>query len=712
MADWGQTTYGSIVGSYGRLWISINRTDSGATSSLEVYVGFASKYSVSDTNNTFYFDDLSSPGSATTSLGTKTIKTTVDTGSGWSSSNSIKIHTYTATYTRGTAASTRYLYAQLKGIDRVGGIMYVGATVTIPALDSYTVKYNANGGSGAPSSQTKWYGQTLTLSSTKPTRTGYSFQGWALTQADANNNKWYYQPGGTCGKNENLTLYAVWKANTYTVVYNANGGTGAPGNQTKTYGVSLTLSSTIPTRTNYTFKGWGTSASAMTASYAAGGSYTANAGITLYAIWELTYVKPRINGFSVKRCTSDATVNDEGTYALVAFNWACDRTVTAVTIEWKLSSESTWSSTTVSASGTSGGVAQVIGGSIDPDSTYDVRVTVADSGGSFAVTGSLMGTAFSIDILAEGKGIAFGKPAELSDYMDVGYKARFRDWVYLSNARAIHGQTNDGRDIDLLHMNENNLTVIGWGDYANEVNATHIYGNYVDLYSKNNITFHSAWNIDFNAVANVNVKAPMHLEVTTDAEGTANNNPALTVGTTSGAHLELDGNEIMAKASGNTTTSLYLNAQGGNVCLNDNKIGSTFVRGCRIAENKVLWSGGWYMSADHTANLEENISDQANGVVLVWSFYENGAAQDYAWNMVFVPKYLMSVAGGTGMSMFLTTATGNSVATKYLYIHNSKIVGYTNSSDNNIGNAGGSRTTTSGITLTPRAFVLRYVIGV
>lgn len=94
--------------------------------------------------------------------------------------------------------------------------------VTVPAWTSYTVSYNANGGSGAPSSQTKWKDQTLTLSSTKPTRTGYTFKGWALSKSDADNGTWYYQAGGTCGKNENLTLYATWEENKLTVNYYSN----------------------------------------------------------------------------------------------------------------------------------------------------------------------------------------------------------------------------------------------------------------------------------------------------------------------------------------------------------------------------------------------------------------------------------------------------------------------------------------------------------
>lgn len=94
--------------------------------------------------------------------------------------------------------------------------------VSVPAWTSYTVSYNANGGSGAPSSQTKWKDQTLTLSSTKPTRTGYTFKGWALSKSEADSGTWYYQAGGTCGKNENLTLYATWEEHKLTVNYYSN----------------------------------------------------------------------------------------------------------------------------------------------------------------------------------------------------------------------------------------------------------------------------------------------------------------------------------------------------------------------------------------------------------------------------------------------------------------------------------------------------------
>lgn len=72
---------------------------------------------------------------------------------------------------------------------------------------------------------------------------------------------------------------------TYTVKYDANKGTGAPANQTKTYGKTLTLSSTIPTREGYTFLGWSESSTAVDETWKAGGSFTSNKNVTLYAVW-------------------------------------------------------------------------------------------------------------------------------------------------------------------------------------------------------------------------------------------------------------------------------------------------------------------------------------------------------------------------------------------------------------------------------------------
>lgn len=294
MAAPSNTVWGSIVGGYGRIGISVTFTDTATTRKVDIGVWFWSKYSVSDQYNTLYYDRKLTSGTATTSRGNVSISTTVDSGSGWSTSNQVKIWSDSVTHTRGTSASTIYLSAKLQTVERVGGITYASMSYTVPALASYKVSYNANGGSGAPSAQTKYYGKTLKLSSTKPTRTGYTFKGWATSASGSV----AYASGANYTTNAAVTLYAVWQKNTYTVSYNANGGTGAPNSQTKTYGVALTLSSTKPTRASYidengstvsyTFKGWATSASSSTVAYKAGASYTANASVTLYAVWQVT----------------------------------------------------------------------------------------------------------------------------------------------------------------------------------------------------------------------------------------------------------------------------------------------------------------------------------------------------------------------------------------------------------------------------------------
>ena len=81
----------------------------------------------------------------------------------------------------------------------------------------YTISYNANGGSGAPASQTKRHGTDLILSSakpTKPTSTNYTFLGWGTSSDDTSVD---YSPGATYSKDEDANLYAVWCKHTSTL---------------------------------------------------------------------------------------------------------------------------------------------------------------------------------------------------------------------------------------------------------------------------------------------------------------------------------------------------------------------------------------------------------------------------------------------------------------------------------------------------------------
>lgn len=145
---------------------------------------------------------------------------------------------------------------------------------------SYTISYNANGGSGAPASQTKYQGKDISLSTAVPTKSGYTFVGWN-TKADGTGTS--YASGAKYSADGNVTLYAQWKSSTCTVMFNANGGVCSTSSKTvnvgSTYGIMPT-----PTRDGYTFDGWFTSASGGTLVTSAS-AVTSSGALTLYAHW-------------------------------------------------------------------------------------------------------------------------------------------------------------------------------------------------------------------------------------------------------------------------------------------------------------------------------------------------------------------------------------------------------------------------------------------
>lgn len=301
------------------------------------------------------------------------------------------------------------------------GTRSASGSIGIEQKVSYTVSYNANGGSGAPGSQTRWYGEVITLSSTRPTRYGYIFQGWAKSASGAVE----YQPGSRYELDANTTLYAIWEAETYTISYNANGGSDAPGNQTKTYEQTLTLSSTRPSRTNYNFLGWATSSGSTSAAYQPGGSYTNNAEATLYAVWQLAYTPPRITSVKADRCNSSGTASESGTYAKVSFSWATDYNVSAIYIRHKVSTSSSWTTTTVSASDKVGSVNQTIGSNgISTEYVYNIQIEVRDSNGSSIVDRDVPAMSYVIDFKAGGEGVAIGKPATEDNMLDVKFNTK------------------------------------------------------------------------------------------------------------------------------------------------------------------------------------------------------------------------------------------------------------------------------------------------
>ena len=301
----------------------------------------------------------------------------------------------------------------------------VDANLTLYAiwrLHSYTVTYDANGGSGAPGTQTKIHDEILSISNIVPSRTGYTFQGWSTTR----NGVVVYKPSAQYIANQDITLYAVWKANGYSITYNANGGSSAPSEQVKTHDIDITLSTQKPVRKNYSFLGWGTSSSSTSVAYNPGDVYRTNANLILYAIWQLAYTEPRITNFTVERCDVNGKLKDDGTYAKVVFNWETDKTVTSIKIEHKLPTQSVWTSITVSASGTKGIVNKIIGGNFSIETTYNLRVTVSDSNGENSELSDIPYLNYIMDILNTGNGVSFGKPAEVENVADINYALRLQ----------------------------------------------------------------------------------------------------------------------------------------------------------------------------------------------------------------------------------------------------------------------------------------------
>ena len=111
-------------------------------------------------------------------------------------------------YTRDKTARSVSFWAKFSVTGGFGnGTSAATATVTMPARPSWAVTYDANGGTGAPSSQTKYAGEALTLSKTAPTRAGHEFLGWATSAGGSV----VYAPGATYSRDAALKLYAVWR---------------------------------------------------------------------------------------------------------------------------------------------------------------------------------------------------------------------------------------------------------------------------------------------------------------------------------------------------------------------------------------------------------------------------------------------------------------------------------------------------------------------
>lgn len=358
----------------------------------------------------------------------------------------------------------------------------------------------------------------------------------------------------------------------------------------------------------------------------------------------VAYAAPKISSLTAARCLADGTENYEGKFAKLNFNFTIasvnSKNANSYVIEYKPQSGTTWTALT---NGTGYAVNTSFvsaAGLFDVDSSYDLRLSITDS---FATVRSQteIPTAFTLlDFNASGRGVAFGKVSELTEGVEFALPTRFSH----AEVPASPIYLQSGQDF-------NDILEPGFYSIPNTaVSAT---------------LLNKPWS----------ATATGGLYVLVEGDG---------MGKCQIAHrLAKDDGEIYER-------SYYQNAWGSWYRVHNGK-------------GKILWTGGYYMTESHKITLSEPVSSQTSGIVLVFSRYSDGAAQDTNFHHFFIPKAFVATKAGYGHTFIMAANKFQVVATKYLYINDTTVTGHADNS---------ATGTANGITYNNAGFVLRYVIGV
>lgn len=195
-------------------------------------------------------------------------------------------------------------------IDVTFTVLYVGDEFRIgynygsSEKTKFVCQYKTNHSDTAYNNHTIAISDIKAAASRASVNSGYQIVGWSK-ESNANPTTWSLNKSGTTACNKGSTIYLVAKnpnpttKYTYTLNYDANGGTGAPESQSYSEASTksplthiFTVSGTEPTRVGYTFKGWSEN-KVGTDEYYAGNDYpltarkdNPNVSATLYAVWE------------------------------------------------------------------------------------------------------------------------------------------------------------------------------------------------------------------------------------------------------------------------------------------------------------------------------------------------------------------------------------------------------------------------------------------
>lgn len=470
-------------------------------------------------------------------------------------------------------------------------------------------------------------------------------------------------------------------------------------NVTPSYGASITSYSTTANGATYTGASFTTdvlkTAGSLTVTAKVkdtrGRTGTGNATLTV-----LDYTQPTIKKLTVHRCNSDGTENNRGEYVKATFSATVtnlnNKNPAIYTLRYKKTSETAYTSVALT---NLANVYAVTDSSYifkaAADSSYDVELTAADNHGT-ATRSTSSSTAFTLlHFNGDGTGLGVGKLSEESGLLDVGLDARLG-----GNVRG---------NVIGLHK----LPQIPAGSNFNNYQATGSYAVYGNADAKTIANMPPCvW--DESSQKYVGVAGRLIVSSST-GEG---------IRVTEWSYLRHTfipyslNYPVYERDISRDASNIWSYGEWKQITWTDDQLSEEFDKQHETAHGqKVLWSGTYQMLGTHTIPLNEKISDQLSGIVLVFSAYSAGAAQDYFFHSFFVPKEIVRLKTGNGHSFTMFSNGFAALATKYLYINDATITGH---ADNGAaGNAAGSiiaGSTTGGIVYNNNSYVLRYVIGV
>ena len=134
-------------------------------------------------------------------------------------------------------------------------------------------------------------------------------------------------------------------------------------------------------------------------------------------------------------------------------------------------------------------------------------------------------------------------------------------------------------------------------------------------------------------------------------------------------------------------------------------VDSIEINGRAYGTNRLLWEGASHMNGGQTITFSQSLNNQPNGILLVFSSYEGGAAMDYGINTFFISKYQVNAMGASAGHTFqmVSDPTFGSIGAKTLYISSTGIKGDASNTASGAYN---------GVQYVNSNFILRYVIGV